>query len=141
MAAPASAHACPPPPNVVLFRAVVPLASHKYASNILERCLQFATPEQCEALVDEVVAPSYAAFLAGSRRLPADPHGTPLQLLVASPFGNFVVQRMIDCSADGQRAALLEMLWSYVPMLRRYTYGRHILSRLSKMMPPEGDPI
>ena len=116
---------------------LVPLASHKYASNIVERCLQFGTPKQRMLLIDEVVAPSYDTFVAGLRRLPSDSHGTPLQLLVASPYGNFVVQRMIDGSKDGQRKALLEMLWSYAPMLRRYTYGRHILARLENLPPEE----
>ena len=112
---------------------VVPLSSHKYASNILERCLQFGTPELRSALIDEIVTPSFNTFVELGRRLPPDPHGTPLQILVASPFGNFVVQRMVDSSNEMQRTALLEMLWSYAPILRRYTYGRHILSRLEKM--------
>ena len=112
---------------------VVPLATHKYASNIVERCLQFGAPAQRIALVEEVVAPSFDTFVAMARRLPADPRGTPLQVLVASPFGNFVVQRMIDCSTDRLREALLDMLWSYAATLKRYTYGRHILSRLDKL--------
>jgi pumilio RNA-binding family len=111
---------------------VVTLSTHKHASSVMERCLQYLSPEQRKALIDEVVEPSYSVFQAApGRSLPADPQNwTPVQVLASSPFGNFVLQRMLDGSVDVQRRLLLEMLWSYAPMLRRYSWGKHILTKM-----------
>jgi pumilio RNA-binding family len=118
--------------NVVVF------SQHKFASNVVERVLEFATPAEKAALVDEILQPTLAAVAAHPQRALPEDNGTgaaltPLQLLLRHEFGNFVCQRAIAESTDAQRARLLALIREYAPALRRYPYGKHILARLDKL--------
>ena len=111
------------------------LAQHKFASNVIERALDFGSASEKRALVDEIVNPSVAMFRA-FQGMPDESSGgpvTPLQILMRDQFGNYVVQKLMDIADDAQRMHILEMLRAYAPVLRRYTYGKHILARMEKM--------
>lgn len=111
-------------------------ARHKFASNVVERCLEYGSAREKAAIVDEVMAPTLAAVAAHpEHRLPDErsPAITPLQVLLADPFGNYVAQKLLDVADDRQRAAMLEMLKAYAPTLRKYQHGRHLLARIEKM--------
>jgi len=56
-----------------------------------------------------------------------------LQVMVRDPYGNYVVQKILDIADDRQQEALCTYLRSCAPQLRRYTYGKHILVRLEKI--------
>jgi len=53
--------------------------------------------------------------------------------MVRDPYGNYVVQKILDIADDRQQEALCSYLRSCAPQLRRYTYGKHILVRLEKI--------
>jgi pumilio RNA-binding family len=116
---------------------VVAFSQHKFASNVVERCLEFGTAAEKAALVDEILQPTLAMVAARpGRTLPDEDSGaalTPLQVLLRHEFGNFVCQRAIAESTDAQRAQLIELIRQYAPVLRRYPYGKHILARLDKL--------
>lgn len=115
---------------------VLPLALHKFASNVVERCLEFCSASEKRAIVDEVLLPSVAVLRAHGGTLPEDgsPQMAPLQVLIRDQFGNYVAQKLLDIADDSQRAVMIEVLLAYAPAMRRYSYGKHILSRLDKMV-------
>ncbi len=116
---------------------VLPFCLHKFASNVVERCLEFGSTSEKTAIVEEILAPTIAALRASPYGvLPDDALQqplTPVQILVKDQFGNYVVQRCMDAGNDTQRAQLVEVLRQCVPMMRRYAFGKHILMRLEKI--------
>lgn len=56
-----------------------------------------------------------------------------LQVMVRDPYGNYVVQKILDIADDRQQEALCSYLKHHAAQLKRYTYGKHILVRLEKI--------
>ena len=52
--------------------------------------------------------------------------------MMKDQFANYVVQRMIDVADPPQRKQLIVKLKLHVSVLRKYTYGKHILAKLEK---------
>lgn len=52
--------------------------------------------------------------------------------MMKDQFANYVVQRMIDVADPPQRKQLIAKLKLHVSVLRKYTYGKHILAKLEK---------
>lgn len=95
-------------------------SQHKFASNVVEKCLQYGSKAERNDIIDEVVR----SVLEKS---------SLLQVMVRDPYGNYVVQKILDIADDRQQEALCSYLRSCAPQLRRYTYGKHILVRLEKI--------
>jgi len=53
--------------------------------------------------------------------------------MVRDPYGNYVVQKILDIADDRQQEALCNYLKHHAAQLKRYTYGKHILVRLEKI--------
>lgn len=49
-------------------------------------------------------------------------------------YANYVVQKMIDVAEPAQRKTLMHKIRPHVHSLRKFTYGKHILSKLEKYM-------
>lgn len=52
--------------------------------------------------------------------------------MMKDQYANYVVQRMIDVADPPQRKQLITKLRPHVAVLRKYTYGKHILAKLEK---------
>lgn len=96
---------------------VFQLSKHKFASNVVERCLQFGSQAERYVLV---------AMLIGSE----SSGSSPLDHLVRDQFGNYVVQRVLDVALTPQREQVVSILRAQVPVIKKYSYGKHIISRL-----------
>jgi len=55
-----------------------------------------------------------------------------LYTMMKDQFANYVVQRMIDVADPPQRKLLINKIRPHVAVLRKYTYGKHILAKLEK---------
>ena len=55
-----------------------------------------------------------------------------LYTMMKDQFANYVVQRMIDVADPPQRKLLISKIRPHVAVLRKYTYGKHILAKLEK---------
>ena len=96
---------------------VLRFSQHKYASNVVECCLQHGTPSQRHDLVKEILTKDEAGI-------------TPLELMSKDPFANYVVQRILDNVDARQRVAVVNVIQSHAAHLKRFTYGKHILSKI-----------
>ena len=47
-------------------------------------------------------------------------------------YGNYVVQKLLDTAFGERRDALLRLLREHENTLRKFSYGKHILTRLEK---------
>nr|CAD2187350.1 unnamed protein product [Meloidogyne enterolobii] len=98
---------------------VLKYAQHKFASNVIEKCLICGTTEQKNILIDEVCNDDGA------------PNPQLLEMM-KDPFANYVVQKMLDVSDSAHRKKIMFSIKSHIPALRKFNYGKHIIAKLEK---------
>jgi hypothetical protein len=99
---------------------VLSFSRHKFASNVVEKCIIAANPADKKALFIEVMTQR-------------EDGTTPLVLMMKDQFANYVVQKMLDLADDGQRAELVHHISPHFASLRKFTYGKHIIAKIEKM--------
>ncbi|KAA8534409.1 hypothetical protein F0562_031926 [Nyssa sinensis] len=58
----------------------------------------------------------------------------PLQAMMKDPFGNYVVQKVLETCNDQSREFILSRIKVHLNALKKYTYGKHIVSRVEKLI-------
>lgn len=48
-------------------------------------------------------------------------------------FANYVVQKILETCSESQRELLLSRVKGHLQALRKYTYGKHIVSRVEQL--------
>ncbi|KAK6929171.1 Nucleic acid binding NABP [Dillenia turbinata] len=99
---------------------IVKMSQQKFASNVVEKCLTFGGPDERQLLVNEML---------GSTE-----ENEPLQAMMKDPFGNYVVQKVIETCDHQSRELILSRIKVHLNTLKRYTYGKHIVSRVEKLI-------
>jgi hypothetical protein len=101
------------------------LSQHKFASNVVEKCVQFGTPEERALLIEEICQET--------------PEGiTPLEIMMKDQYANYVIQKILDVCDQQQREMLIERIRPHIASLKKYTYGKHIIARLEKIIGSTG---
>lgn len=54
------------------------------------------------------------------------------------PFGNYVVQKVLETCDDQNLTLILSRIKVHLNALKRYTYGKHIVSRVEKLITTGG---
>ncbi|CAF3587182.1 unnamed protein product [Rotaria sp. Silwood1] len=111
--------------NAIMGR-VLHLSQHKFASNVVEKCVTYATRDEKRQLIDEVVS-----F--------GDGPNSALLTMMKDQFANYVVQKMIDVAEPAQRKILLQKVRPHIQSLRKFTYGKHIITKLEKHLSKNSD--
>ncbi|KAI3987308.1 hypothetical protein MKX01_003058, partial [Papaver californicum] len=99
---------------------IVKMSQQKFASNVVEKCLTFAGPEERQVLVKEML---------GSTE-----ENEPLQAMMKDQFGNYVVQKVLETCDNHSRELILSRVRVHLNTLKRYTYGKHIVARVEKLV-------
>ncbi|XP_023634091.1 pumilio homolog 6, chloroplastic [Capsella rubella] len=97
---------------------IVQLSLHKFASNVIEKCLEYGGRIERDLIIKEIAGPdeSYDSLL----------------MMMKDQYGNYVVQKIFEtCTAD-QRATLFSRVRTHASALKKYTYGKHIVTRLEQ---------
>ncbi|KAG8380278.1 hypothetical protein BUALT_Bualt07G0176700 [Buddleja alternifolia] len=98
---------------------IVQMSQHKYASNVVEKCLEFGDATERELLIEEILVQSED----NDNLLP----------MMKDQFANYVVQKILEISNDKQRERLLERIRLHLIALKKYTYGKHIVARFEQL--------
>ncbi|XP_069612765.1 pumilio homolog 1 isoform X12 [Ranitomeya imitator] len=98
---------------------VLVLSQHKFASNVVEKCVTHASRTERAMLIDEVCL------------MNDGPHSA-LYTMMKDQYANYVVQKMIDVAEPAQRKIVMHKIRPHIATLRKYTYGKHILAKLEK---------
>lgn len=53
-------------------------------------------------------------------------------------FGNYVVQKVLETCDDQQRELILSRVKVHLNALKKYTYGKHIVARVEKLVAAGG---
>nr|KYP53066.1 Maternal protein pumilio [Cajanus cajan] len=104
---------------------IVKMSQQKFASNVIEKCLAFGSPEERQILVNEMLGTS--------------DENEPLQAMMKDPFGNYVVQKVLETCDDRSLELILSRIKVHLNALKRYTYGKHIVSRVEKLITTGGE--
>ncbi|PWA74058.1 nucleic acid binding NABP, Armadillo-type fold protein [Artemisia annua] len=99
---------------------IVKMSLQKFASNVVEKCLAYGSPEERELLVKEMLG--------------STDENEPLQAMMKDPFGNYVVQKVLETCDDQTREFILSRIKVHLAALKRYTFGKHIVSRVEKLV-------
>lgn len=61
-----------------------------------------------------------------------------LQAMMKDPYGNYVVQKVLETCDDQSLELILSRIKIHLNALKRYTYGKHIVSRVEKLIATGG---
>jgi len=90
---------------------ILQLSQHKFASNVVEKCVQYGTDEHRAWLIDEICQ---------------DPAG--LETMMKDQYANYVIQKILDVCDQEQRERLIAQIRPHLSSLKKYTYGKHIIA-------------
>uniref|UniRef100_A0A3P9J4S8 Pumilio RNA-binding family member 2 n=1 Tax=Oryzias latipes TaxID=8090 RepID=A0A3P9J4S8_ORYLA len=107
---------------------VLALSQHKFASNVVEKCVIHSSRAERALLIDEVCCQKDG------------PHSA-LYTMMKDQYANYVVQRMIDMAEPAQRKIIMHKIRPHIATLRKYTYGKHILAKLEKYYMKSGTEL
>ncbi|CAG8498195.1 17147_t:CDS:10, partial [Racocetra fulgida] len=100
---------------------VLQMSKHKFASNVVEKCVAYGSKRDRQLLIDEVIQ--------------TKPDGTsPLISMMKDQYANYVVQKMLDVVDGDQRDLLVAKIKPQLQSLKKYTYGKHLISKVEKLM-------
>ncbi|KAK1428276.1 hypothetical protein QVD17_17106 [Tagetes erecta] len=96
------------------------MSQQNFASNVVEKCLTFGTPEERQILVTEMLGTT--------------DENEPLQVMMKDQFANYVVQEVLETCDDQQLETILNRIKVHLNALKKYTYGKHIVARVEKLV-------
>lgn len=99
---------------------IVQMSQQKFASNVVEKCLTFGGPTERQILVIEMLGTT--------------DENEPLQAMMKDQFANYVVQKVLETCDDQQRELILSRIKVHLSALKKYTYGKHIVARVEKLV-------
>lgn len=98
---------------------VIKMSQHKFASNVVEKCLEYGDPASRELLIAEVIGQNEG--------------NDNLLVMMKDQYANYVVQKILEKCTDNQRDLLLGRIRVHLNALKKYTYGKHIVARFEQM--------
>ncbi|XP_039020763.1 pumilio homolog 5-like [Hibiscus syriacus] len=104
---------------------IVQMSQHKYAPNVVEKCLEYGDTAERECLVEEIIGQS--------------DENDSLLTMMKDQYANYVVQKVLEVSNDRQRELLLDRVRVNLNALKKYTYGKHIAARFEQVLGEESD--
>jgi hypothetical protein len=94
-------------------------SKHKFASNVVEKCLCLGKKEQTEKIINEIVELD-------------NKNGDILYTLVNDKYGNYVVQKMIDVANVKAKDILVKKIVNGHSIKKRDGYSKHVLNMIEK---------
>ncbi|XP_074560713.1 pumilio homolog 5-like [Curcuma longa] len=101
-----------------LFGQIVQMSQNKFASNVIEKCLAYGSTEERDHLIREIVGQTEG--------------NDNLLVMMKDQFANYVVQKILETCTDKQREILLNRVKVHLSALKKYTYGKHIVTRIEQ---------
>ena len=110
------------------------LSCSKFASNVAEKIIELATGIERDRVIVTLTGttPTSPSVVQRPQAQQQQPEANCLVHMMQDPYANYVVQKLFDLSTDAQRAVMANKIREWIPMIRRGTYGRHLLARMEK---------
>ncbi|OHS94170.1 Pumilio-family RNA binding repeat containing protein [Tritrichomonas foetus] len=94
---------------------------HKFASNVIEKCIRGATKQEQEAIFSEVIG--------NDDRF----EKKRIMRMVGDQFGNYVIQRIIEYGTESQQNAIFDVVYYNYDALISNNYAKHVISKLENL--------
>ena len=91
---------------------------HKFASNVIEKCIRGATPDQRKQIFEEIIGE------------PGAYQTDRILQMIQDQFGNYVIQRIIEFGTDSQQRAIYDVVYENYDDLFNINYAKHVITRL-----------
>ncbi|XP_011077698.1 pumilio homolog 5 isoform X2 [Sesamum indicum] len=98
---------------------IAELCLHKFASNVVERCLEYSDSTSRTILIKEIIG-----------------HGDNddnLLIMMKDQYANYVIQKILQVCSSDQQDMLLGLIRNHLTVLKKYTYGKHIVARFEEL--------
>jgi len=113
------------------------MSMEKFASNTVEKCLKLATPAERESIISEILEGE--SFTMGSALGDGEEAQalrtvavSPLVAIMVHPYGNYVVQRMLEYGNDEQKQLITARVNEFGPTaLQSGKFSKHTLNAVS----------
>ena len=93
---------------------------HKYASNVVERALNFGNEKQRQKIINEVI-------------MQDDQMKDCLLSMVKDKFGNYVVQKLIEFSNNDMRKNIINRIISSQGFKKKDGFSKHVINFIEKL--------
>ncbi|KAJ1338856.1 hypothetical protein BSLG_006493 [Batrachochytrium salamandrivorans] len=100
---------------------VLTMSKHKFASNVVEKCVAFGSASDRQDFIDEIATTKSDGT-------------TALFTMMKDQFANYVVQKMLEVASEPQRIMLVTKIKPQLPSLKKFTYGKHLISKVEKLV-------
>jgi len=91
---------------------------HKFASNVVEKCLTLGNSKQRKEIVDEILARE---------------DNDSLLAMVRDKYGNYVVQKMIENSDQRTKELIIKRISQSQALKKRDGFSKHVINFIEKM--------
>lgn len=103
---------------------VMMLSQHKFASNVVEKCVSNASSEERSRLIAEICQDEAS-----------------LGSMIKDQYGNYVVQKMIETASDKDLGLLMGKIKHHANSLHKFSYGKYILAKLEAFKGDNGNKM
>ncbi|KAI7755361.1 hypothetical protein M8C21_004301 [Ambrosia artemisiifolia] len=118
------------------------LAQDQYGNYVVQHVLEHGKPHERSIIIQELAGKiKCLTFGDASERqlLVTEMLGTtdenePLQAMMKDQFANYVVQKVLETCSDQEREYILGRIKVHLNALKKYTYGKHIVTRVEKLV-------
>lgn len=94
---------------------ILSFSRHKFASNVVEKCIIFGTNVQRDELINEILRPQNTV--------------TPLNLMIKDQYANYVIQKLLEVTEGTPlREKLVSAIKPILIQLKKFSYGKHLVS-------------
>ena len=101
----------------IIAQSIIQLSRQKFSSNVVEKCLQLASPEGQALMVTSLAQKDQ------------------ILTLLQDPYANYVVQRALQVANSPHLEVLADAIRPHMPAIRNTSYGRRIQSKIVKRCP------
>ncbi|OHS97312.1 Pumilio-family RNA binding repeat containing protein [Tritrichomonas foetus] len=91
---------------------------HKFASNVMEKCIRGTTKDEREMMFDEILCSDDGYDYSR------------IMKMVVDQFGNYVIQRIVEHGNSKQQNAVYDVVYENYDFLMQKQYAKHVISRL-----------
>ncbi|KAF5099679.1 hypothetical protein D0Z00_001562 [Geotrichum galactomycetum] len=122
---------------MIVCSSILAFSRHKFASNVVEKCIIYGSDAQRDRLIEEILRPQQpaasaaAAASAGAENAgPAAANVVPLTIMMKDQFGNYVIQKLLEVTTaeTRQHTRLIEAIRPLLHQLKKVSYGKHLAS-------------
>ncbi|KAG8049761.1 hypothetical protein GUJ93_ZPchr0009g1041 [Zizania palustris] len=106
---------------------VVSMSQNKYASNVIEKCFKHGDGAGRDLLIKAILEQTES--------------NNCLLMMMKDKYGNYVIQKILETCNEHQKEALLSRMKCHLPLLRKFTYGKHIVNRVEHISSDGAVPL